>query len=365
MTWSFKPTTLPIFFGSGLALLIALEQVTRKRPNRANLLFSSVFLCCFVIIWGAGAVANRLPPREPWTIYLFFTAICLVGPLYWFYFNALLHPDKRHRLAELLHFVPALGAFLIETGFQGMPAAFKKPWLAEMFDDPPRHVMTLLVIAGALHAFSYLAYLLKKDLGLAWSAREVKTELRLLVVVNALAILGVMTLFVGFTLQIPFVFITGGNVLAILITSVFLGYNRYPDFLQLLKTRIEKERYEKSALNGVDTERVHGCLMELVEKERVYTESELNLKSLADRLSITPHQLSQFLNERLGLDFRSFLNAYRVRDAKKSLAEEPEKNILEICYEVGFGSKSTFNSVFKKETGLTPREFRDAALLSK
>ena len=99
-----------------------------------------------------------------------------------------------------------------------------------------------------------------------------------------------------------------------------------------------------------------------MEREKIYRESDLNLKSLADRLAITPHQLSQFLNERLGSDFRSFINSYRVSEAKVLLSEHPDLNILSICYDVGFGSKSAFNSVFKKETGQTPREFRDAAM---
>ncbi|MBU2488454.1 MAG: hypothetical protein KKA60_03590, partial [Proteobacteria bacterium] len=210
MIWSIKANTAPIFFSSGLALLLALEQVTRKRPNKANLLFSSIFLCCFVIIWGAGVVANRLPPEKPWTIYLFFTAICLVGPVYYFYFNTLLHPEKPFRLWELVHFAPALGSFLIETGFQGMSTPFKQVWLNEMFQAPPRHIMAVMVIWGAFSAFVYLAYLLRKDLGMVWSVQEVKTELRLIVIINFLAILAVVTLFVGFMLRIPFLFVTGG-----------------------------------------------------------------------------------------------------------------------------------------------------------
>jgi AraC-like DNA-binding protein len=242
-----------------------------------------------------------------------------------------------------------------------MPLAFKKQWLSEMFASPPQHVLILLVIAVALHSFSYLAYLLKMDLGLAWNVKEVKTELRLLIIIDVLAILSIAALFVGFTFKMPGLFISGGSFLALVTVCVFLGYYRYPLFLQALKTEIEKKRYERSSLTGVDTERVHNRLMELVETEKIYTESELNLKSLAERLFITPHQLSQYLNERLGLDFRSFLNAYRVVEAKKLLAEEPDRSILSICYDVGFGSKSAFNAVFKKETGQTPREFRDTA----
>ncbi len=362
VVWSIKTATLPIFFGGGLAFLMALEQLVRKKPNKANLLFSLVFLCCFFIILGAGFVANNLPPRQPFTLYLFFTAICLVGPLYYFYFNILLHPGKNFQIKSLLHFVPALVAFFMETGFQLMPLAFKKQWLSEMFSSPPQHVLILLVISGALHSSSYLAYLLKMDLGLAWNVKEVKTELRLLVVIDVLAILSVAALFVGFTFKMPGLFISGGNFLTALTVGVFLGYNRYPLFLQMLKTEIEKKRYEKSSLTGVDTEQVNSRLRELLETEKIYTASDLNLKTLAERLFITPHQLSQYLNERLGSDFRSFINHYRVVEAKELLAERSDRSILSICYDVGFGSKSTFNSVFKKETGQTPREFRDTAM---
>ena len=360
VVWSIKAATIPIFFGSGLSFLMALEQLVRKKPNKANLLFSLVFLCCFVIILGAGFVANNLPPRQPSTIYLFFTAICLVGPLYYFYFNILLHPERTFQIRSLLHFVPALGAFIIETGFQFMPLAFKKQWLIEMFTSPPQHVLILLVIAGALHSFAYLAYLLKMDLGMVWNVNEVKTELRLMVIIDILAILSVVALFVGFTFKMPRLFIAGGNSLAVLTISVFLGYNRYPFFLQMLKTEIEKKRYVKSSLTGVDTGLVNRRLMELLETDKIYTESGLNLKSLAEMLFISPHQLSQYINERLGSDFRSFINSYRVAEAKKLLVEDPDRNILTICYDVGFGSKSAFNSVFKKETGQTPREFRDS-----
>jgi len=350
VVWSVDAWTLPIFFGAGLAFLMAAAQWVRKEPGKANLLFSLVFLCCFVIILGAGVVANRLPPRYPFTIYLFFTAICLVGPSYYFYFNALLHPERTFQARSLLHFVPALVAFVLENGLQLMPLTFKQQWLSEMFTSPPQHVLILLVIAAALHSFSYLAYLLRMDLGLVWNVQEVKAELHLLVIVDVLAILSVVALFLGFTFQWPRLFVAGGNSLALLTVGVFLGYNRYPLFLETLRTEIEKKRYEKSSLTGVDTEVVHRRLLHLLQSEKIYRESELNLKGLADRVGLTPHQLSQYLNERMGADFRSFINAYRVAEAKELLTLDPDRNILSICYEVGFGSKSAFNAVFKKET---------------
>jgi AraC-like DNA-binding protein len=359
--WSIKPATFTIFFGSFLAFLLALEQQTRKKPNRANMLFSGIFLCCAVIIWGAGAVANNLPPRYPFTIYLFFTAICLVGPLYFMYFKLLLHPEAGHDPKTILHFIPGLGAFCFETIFQFMGGAFKKAWLAAMFSSPPQHALMILVVTGALHASTYLVYLLKMDIGIVWNVKEIKNEIRLIVIINILAILSVVSLFIGFTFKIPYIFEIGGNMLALLTISVFLGYNRYPGFLQMLKAEIEKKRYDKSSLVGVDTEDVKDRLIDLLRNEKIYTESDLNLKRLADLLSITPHQLSEYLNEHLKSDFRSFINSFRVDEAKELLLKDSEKSILTICYEVGFGSKSTFNAVFKKETGVTPSEFREAA----
>ncbi|ACL01739.1 transcriptional regulator, AraC family [Desulfatibacillum aliphaticivorans] len=362
MVWSIQAITLPIFFASGLALLLALEQVLRKKPNTANLLFSSIFVCCAIILWGAGAVANSLPPKMPLTIYLFFTAICCVGPLYYFYFTLLLHPEKRFSPRSLIHFIPAFGAFCAETGFQMLPLEFKTAWLNEMFVQPPRNALMVLVVIGAVHAAAYISYLLKMDLGLVWNVKQVKNELRGMLVIDVLAILCVVALYIGFTFKILWLFHYGGLLLTVLTVSVFLGYNRYPGFLQLLQEEFEKKRYEKSSLTHVDVSAINESLHKLIAEEKIYTDCELNLAGLADMLSLSPHQLSEFLNERVQTDFRSFINSFRVEEAKKLLVQEPDKNVLTICYDVGFGSKSTFNNVFKKETGQTPTQYRESAL---
>ena len=58
-------------------------------------------------------------------------------------------------------------------------------------------------------------------------------------------------------------------------------------------------------------------------------------------------------------NFYDLINTHRVEEAKKRLIDSNNtKTILEILYEVGFNSKSVFNSAFKKNTGFTPTEFR-------
>jgi AraC-like DNA-binding protein len=58
------------------------------------------------------------------------------------------------------------------------------------------------------------------------------------------------------------------------------------------------------------------------------------------------------------MDFRNFINRFRVEEAQRLLKSDPEMSILTICFEVGFNSKSTFNTAFKKISGITPRDYR-------
>lgn len=101
-------------------------------------------------------------------------------------------------------------------------------------------------------------------------------------------------------------------------------------------------------------------LMKLMEKEKPYLDSELNLLKLADKMEISSHQLSYVLNEGMGENFFYFINKYRVQKAE-ALLMDPENdhlNMLAIGYEAGFNSKTSFNTTFKKMTSYTPSEYK-------
>jgi AraC-like DNA-binding protein len=62
----------------------------------------------------------------------------------------------------------------------------------------------------------------------------------------------------------------------------------------------------------------------------------------------------------MGQNFYDFINRHRIDEASRLLTNPADEKItiLEVLYEVGFNSKSSFNTLFKKYTGLTPTEFR-------
>ncbi|GAB5407708.1 MAG: hypothetical protein BalsKO_00730 [Balneolaceae bacterium] len=77
-------------------------------------------------------------------------------------------------------------------------------------------------------------------------------------------------------------------------------------------------------------------------------------------VEIPQHHISQLLSRKVKRNFFDFVNNYRIMESKALLLEHSSssKNITEIMYEVGFNSKSVFNTTFKKMTGMTPSQFR-------
>ncbi len=101
-------------------------------------------------------------------------------------------------------------------------------------------------------------------------------------------------------------------------------------------------------------------LTSLMELEKPYLNPELTLKDLAVQFGITRNQLSYLINTSLNSNFYLFVNEYRVSHWKGLMQKDEKKQftILAHALDSGFNSKSSFNAIFKKLTGLTPSEYR-------
>jgi len=97
-----------------------------------------------------------------------------------------------------------------------------------------------------------------------------------------------------------------------------------------------------------------------MENEKVYQEPELTLQLLSEKLQIPSYLTSHAINEGLKKSFYDLINGYRIEEAKRLLVDPRNASftILSIGFDAGFNSKTTFNTVFKKFTGLTPTEYR-------
>ncbi|WP_338868356.1 helix-turn-helix transcriptional regulator [Spirosoma sp. SC4-14] len=122
-----------------------------------------------------------------------------------------------------------------------------------------------------------------------------------------------------------------------------------------------KKKYEKSALSEELEEAVLTRLNRLLDAEKPYLESDLSLPKLADRLNTSPHNLSQLLNDRLGMTFFDWLATHRIAEARRLLNDPVTTNLKidEIAERVGYNSPSAFHTAFKRLTNQTPAQFRN------
>lgn len=121
----------------------------------------------------------------------------------------------------------------------------------------------------------------------------------------------------------------------------------------------DTEEVKRKLISDEELVKIKTSLEGIMEIQKPYLDSELNLIRLAEMLSVSTHHLSYAINTGFEKNFFQYVNEFRVDYAKKLLKEPNSKlSILGIAYESGFNSKTSFNTTFKKLTGQTPSEFK-------
>ena len=126
------------------------------------------------------------------------------------------------------------------------------------------------------------------------------------------------------------------------------------------RVRLRANNNKKALLPPDTAERIKNELVHLLKDERLYRDEDLTLQSLAEKLAVSPHQLSWIINEELRVSFPSLVNGYRIEDVKSRLADpaSDKTSILQIAMDAGFNTKASFNRAFKLQTGMTPSQFK-------
>lgn len=148
---------------------------------------------------------------------------------------------------------------------------------------------------------------------------------------------------------------------------VFLPYqHKIAEQQQLLKELIFKNKMDevkpKYQKVGYDTEKLQAFVSTLeiyLENDRPYLDMDLTFDRLSEDTGISKHDLSYVLNQHLNTNFYQLINYKRVDYFLEHIHEiETEaKSILELAFESGFNSKSTFNKYFKLHTGTSPSDY--------
>ncbi len=349
-----------IFFSAGLSLLLCIGQLSGRVRYFENYVLAAYLACLSVILFQICLIVNGMHYTHPRLLAFHVTALYFMAPvIYCADYLVILPVEAMPRKMAFL-FVPVVVGLAGDIAFLAMTDDAMVSLLRRLFSGVPGcDVMAAhIVIAGAgIQLVIYLGFLFKKFITTRKSGENIvifyvmTSSIVVIAALTAVTILGYLT--GSYTLLR-----WGANLAGLLVICAYLVSLRYPKILQLLMFEAEKKYVVRSLLDQVNVPSLVRELNRLMDDERIYTDDQLTLRDLADELSISPHQLSQLLNERLNTNFNTFVNQYRIRDAKEMLLQQPEKTVLAISLEVGFNSKSAFYEAFSRFTGVSPQNYR-------
>lgn len=292
----------------------------------------------------------------------------LWGPLLYLYTKSLTFRNYRFRLTDTLHLLPFLIHFLVLTFRFHLHSAEMKRSLFQSGTVIPGYLSNAyyLYLYSSIFIYTILAMIL------VWTYRlRIRQTLSTLEKQQLSWLAFVLTgFFMKWIFDIWYYLIpklTGTPDLIPLYASrivlfVFIDVLIYKAMKQpQLFTGIEpkKEPRAPSLSEPVAREYVRK-LSKFMENQKPYYNPRITLDNLAESVEIPPRSLSEVINGKLGQNFYDFINMYRIQESQRLLGDlkSRKKTVLEVLYEVGFNSKSSFNIAFKKHTGMTPLEFR-------
>ena len=356
-----------ILFGL-LQLLILLYFFGRKKPG-----IHSISLNLFIVVMILTQVEtffirSGLMADFPHLLNTSPPLLFLLGPLLYLHSRQALG-QKAHLSQQWPHFVP----FVFYLGYSGFffaqPEAYKfdafvRSFQADLpltgttalFDTDPLRIRGLVVVELiSLHMMSYAFFML-------WQLRQSpKTATRhWLVFINGMLALGGIILFLsqggvvnGNRFLMSFLPHFSADLFPTLATYALSIYviNRKP-------AHIAKPKYSKSALSPELQAPRADKVNEVLRNEQPFLKQDFSLKTLAELCQMSTHHLSQILNEQMQMSFFELVNEYRISEAKKRLSAEGSSPKMEqLAYDLGYKSKSTFYTAFRRSTGTTPTQY--------
>ncbi len=347
-----------LFYGGSLALTMALMQFAQIFRDSKHLWLFIFFMSISAIGFQQYYYGVYAVPDHEISLWRGQAVAFLLGPSIFFFYKKLFYNDFTFTFRHLFHFVPpfmslCVDIFMIRT---------ESVTAGTLFDA--RNMIIAgnyyYLISAAVIFIIYNVYILIKEDFISL----IKTQ-KFSVKVNQVALVYiVMVLVIAILLLLAFIIrnITLGRIVMTLMILpflfIFIVGNLIPELISLITSVVKRNIYERSLIRGLDVEALKTRLDDLMIYDKVYCDEDLNLKRLAEMLSISPHQLSEFLNKNLNISFNYYINRYRVDEAVNLMQTQPDRPISSICYSVGFNSKSAFYEAFTKFIGMSPARYR-------
>lgn len=349
-------------FFAGLFIAVKKEQNTSDKLLTV-LLFLIAAEMSFTLLKNKILLFTEIPPVLPLAF----------GPLVFLYVKSLISEEFKLSYKSLLHFIP-FTAFLIATLiFIDKPILPGKNFFENNQFLPYRiaYGISFFVINTTYVILSFiLVYKHQKNIKNIFSYTSEKITLSWLKIVLFSFLFAYIILYITgawYLIENKNFYLKNINPIEFSYIGLtffsfafsFFGFKQLSVYKETSEN-IKKPKYLSSGLNDETAQEYLEKLLHLIKTEKPYLDEKLTVSELAEKLNISRHHLTQIISEKLNKNFYTFINEFRIEEVKKMFLDKKKEyyTILAVAYECGFNSKSTFNTLFKKYTGLTPSEYR-------
>lgn len=355
------------WLGFSQGLFAAILMMTKKERTVADKLLTAwlsllsiEFLTCSIdfMIFGTPLLSS---------------SFLLFNPAFYFYSKSLIDSSFKLKWVQLLHLIP----FIF---FESLAYILKEPYSLGDFFDPDSTLWFRYFFSIA----SFLSWIfyntatsslilrhrkrLLNELSNIESNSKVGWLLFIVVFYNTYSLILMVVSLVSIVSSISLTISHVYNYSTMLLMVYILGFYglRQQKVIQDFDNTLENGKYSRSNLNQSQKLLIQEKLLGYFKKEMPYLNPELNMDSLSQELDIPKYQLTEVLNTNIGKNFFQFVNEYRIKAVIEKLLDPNNLYSIEaIGYDCGFSSKSSFFTVFKKFTGMTPQKYRMTMIINK
>ncbi|XDD49372.1 helix-turn-helix domain-containing protein [Leptospira sp. WS92.C1] len=337
-------------FGGFLAFLLVIPEIFTSNKTKFQVLFAiALTLTGTLQFLNTMALQGILADSQ---IYL---RICLpilfsTSPLIYLAILAMIEEEFRFNLGHAVYFLPVILFSWIAFLFPLDRSLF--PWDVEFrFQSSIAFLIFFVLHLSSLYAI-FFGILIFRILS---SIREFKLKLLIGICFFdffSFALLGLTSLWAG-----PVFLKLSCVVITLALCMIYYSRKHYSDLEETIHVELVKAKYSRTRLRGLEIDSILSDLERMMKFEKIYQNEDVSLGYVAERLSLTTHQLSELINQRLNKSFFAWLNQYRIEEAKQLLIQT-DKTVLEIAMEVGFNNRSSFNEAFLKFTETTPIDYK-------
>ena len=357
------------------ALFALLLWLTNRKEIKSTF-FLAAFLFAHALIpinelmmWGAEFKDHA---RQNWSNFYFAPGIAyyLDGPLLFLCIKSLVFRDFILKRVDLLHLLPfAIYCLFIILTFYGNPLSVRIDMLNNLSFVYSNSFVTVEFFSKLIRVIYAIAcFVLINRYGIRLQDKHSNMEkahiswlralvMGFMVVMSFELILSASKIFTHYHLIYFYMGLTRYYTTFLLVNLlVFTSIRFFGMFEQVNEEELPKKPIDDFSINSEEAESID----KRIKQGQLYMDPDITLDSLADTLKIMPRDLSMIINRHFGANFYTFINSYRIEEAKKMLKDQAMKNITitEIYLAVGFNSKSVFYTFFKKLEGVTPTKYR-------